>query len=122
VDGSGVGCFNHTRWFLVAWYALAVVWGIRMAWYWIPTRLDMLVSVASWVILSSWAIIDAKRRGRAIPLLSQQWFFLAVWLLVPGYVVWSRGWRGVGYLILHGVLWMVLANLVMYVAWWTAHG
>lgn len=122
LEASRICRFNHTRWFLVVWYAFAVVWGIRLAWHWIPSRLDFFVPVALWIALSWWAVVDAKSRGRAMSLSSQQWFYLFGWLLVPAYVVGSRGWRGVGYLILHGVLWLVVANLVMYVAWWVAHG
>jgi len=45
--------------------------------------------------------------------LSQQWFFLAAGLLVPVYVIWSRGWRGVGYVALHSVLGYLLATVCM---------
>jgi hypothetical protein len=34
-------------------------------------------------------------------------------LLVPAYVVWSRGWRGILWVTLHAVLWYVVAIAVM---------
>jgi len=114
--------FRHTRWLLATFYALAVAWGVRNAWFWLPSGLDLLVPVALWVALSWWAILDAKSRGYAIPVLSQQWFFLFVWILVPVYVVWSRGWRGVGYLALHSALWMAVATLTMHAVGLLAFG
>lgn len=108
--------FRHTRWFLIAYYLLCVMWGVRNASQTVPSRLDIMVPLALYAVASWWVITDARARGRAIPLLSQQWFFFGAGLLVPAYVIWSRGWRGVGYLFLHGVLGYLLATVCMIVA------
>ena len=105
--------FRHTRWFLLAYYSLFAMWGIRSAWPTVPSRLDIMVPLSLYAVASWWVVVDARLRGRAVPLLSQQWFFLAAGLLVPVYVIWSRGWRGVGYLALHGVLGYLLATVCM---------
>ena len=105
--------FRHTRWFLLAYYLLYAMWGVRSAWPTVPSRLDIMVPLALYTVASWWVIVDDRARGRAIPLLSQHWFFLAAGLLVPGYVIWSRGWRGVGYVALHGVLGYLLATVCM---------
>ena len=105
--------FRHTRWFLLAYYLLLAMWGVRSAWPTVPSRLDIMVPLALYAVASCWVIVDDRARGRAIPLLSQQWFFLAAGLLVPFYVIWSRGWRGVGYVALHGVLGCLLATVCM---------
>ena len=105
--------FRHTRWFLLVYYSLFAMWGIRSAWPTVPSRLDIMVPLSLYAVASWWVVVDARLRGRAVPLLSQQWFFLAAGLLVPVYVIWSRGWRGVGYLALHGALGYLLATVCM---------
>jgi len=42
-------------------------------------------------------------------MLAKTWFFVFAIVVVPGYVIWSRRWRGVGWLILLVVLWYILA-------------
>ena len=68
-----------------------------------------LLSLVGAVNLGLWAVIDAKRRRRPIPLSLQPWFVLLGMLLVPGYVIASRRWRGLGWVLLHGVGQLVVA-------------
>jgi hypothetical protein len=103
---------RHTRRFLAAFYALAVVWGIRGLYYWEPSLLDLLVPLAFIIALSWWTLVDARVQGNPIPLLSRPWFFIFAWLLVPGYVVMSRGWRGVGWIVIHAIGWFALTTAV----------
>lgn len=105
---------RHTRFFLVAFYALAAVWGVRSVRFWEPSGLDLLTPVALSITLAWWAIVDARKRRHPIPVLSRTWFFLLAVLLVPGYVIWSRRWRGVGWVALHGILWYAFATMVMH--------
>jgi len=65
--------------------------------------------------LGWWAIVDARRRRHPIPLLARPWFVLLAGLVVPVYVVWSRRWAGVGWVVLHGVIWQLLATVSMHV-------
>ena len=51
-------------------------------------------------------------------------------LVVPGYVVVTRGWKGLGWVALHAVGWVVISTLAMHIAgfiyfgnaWWAALG
>jgi hypothetical protein len=107
--------FRHTRWFLIAYYLLAELWGLRSIWYWETSRLDFFVPMALAVALGWWTVVDAKRRGRPIPMFAQALFVLLAAILVPIYIIWSRRWRGLGWLILHAALWYALATLTMHV-------
>ena len=89
----------HTFWFLVAFYVIGIAWGIRHIWFWIPSAFDFLMMVAMAICLATWAIMDAKRRKRPIPMDSQAWFLLLAGVVVTGYFIWTRGWRGVGWLL-----------------------
>jgi len=106
---------RHTGWFLLVFYALAVVSGVRDIWFWKSSLLDLLIPVVFDICLGWWAIVDSRRRKHPIPLLSKPWFYLFAWLLVPGYVVWTRGGRGLGWIVLHCVCWCVLAVGAMFV-------
>ena len=110
------GRSRHTRWFLAAFYLLALMWGVRGVHHAEPSRLDLLFPIAFNLCSGSWAIDDARQRRRPIPALSRAWFVLLAGLLVPGYVIWSRGWRGAGWVILHGVLWYASATIALLVA------
>jgi hypothetical protein len=106
---------RHTQLLLVLYYLLAEVWGVRNVWFWEPSRLDFLVPVTVAVALGWWAIVDAKQRGMMIPMFAQPWFILLAGIVVPGYIIWSRRWRGVGWVALHAALWIVLATVAMHV-------
>lgn len=108
---------NHTRWCLATYYGLAVVWGVRSLYQERESPLDYLEPLAMTIALGSWAIVDARRRGHPIPLLSRGWFFVFAGILVPGYAIGSKGWRGAGWVIFHGIAWYVLAALTMYGIW-----
>jgi len=101
---------RHTVRFLAAFYALALVQGIRSLYYWEPSFLDLLVPIAFIIAFGWWAVVDASARGHPIPILARPWFFLFAWLLVPGYVIWSRGWWGVLWIVLSCFGWYALAN------------
>jgi hypothetical protein len=65
------------------------------------------------IALGWWALVDARGRHRPVPILTRPWFFLFAGLVVPGYVLWSRRWRGLAWLVLHTVGWFALATVVM---------
>ena len=112
--------FQHTRWFLVAYYLLALLWGVRNGWFWVPSRLDVLVPAALYAAGGWWAVVDSRARGHALSRAAQQWLFVAGGFLLPGYVIWSRGWRGLGYVLLHGALGCVAAAVAMNIVGWLA--
>lgn len=105
----------HTHWFLRAFYALAVIWGLRNILYWKSSGLDVLMPIVFAGLLSWWAFVDASQRRHPIPILARAWFFLSAGIMVPAYVVWSRGWRGIGWMVLHVVLWYLLATAIMFI-------
>lgn len=100
---------RHTRYLLIAMYLLAVVSGLRAVYDATETNLDLLLPIVSAICLGWWALVDARRCGHPIPPLSRPWFFLFAGLVVPGYVLWSRKWRGAGWLVLHIILWYAVA-------------
>ena len=106
---------RHTRWFLLFYYLLAELWGTRSIWYWESSRLDFLVPLLLSVALGWWAVMDAKRFGHPIPMFAQPWFVVFAVPLVPAYVIWTRRWPGVGWLVLHSALWYALATVTMHV-------
>jgi len=114
--------YQHTRFFLTVYYALAVVWGARHIFYDQFSILDFLVPLSLTLCLGWWAIADARRRRTPIPLLAQAWFVLFAGLVVPGYVIWSRRWVGVGWIVTHAVMWYVLATICMHLGGMMIYG
>jgi hypothetical protein len=119
---AAVGDSRHRRWFFVSFYALAVLWGIRSIYHTQPSALDLLVPIALAVCLGWWALTDARRRRHPIPRTAQPWFFLLAVPVVPGYVVWSRGWRGLGWVALHTLLWYVVATVALHLGGLMVYG
>lgn len=107
---------RHTRVFLAVLYLLAVALGIGGVARRESNGHDLLDSIVCSVGLGWWAIVDARVRGHVIPLLSKSWFLLFSFFLVPGYIVWSRGWRGAGWIVLIGATWTILAAISSFLA------
>lgn len=116
------GGSRHTLWFLLAFHGLAAAWGIRNIRYWEPSLLDLLAPFLLAIIFFWWSMADARRRHHAIPLLARPWFFLLAGLVVPGYVIWSRGWRGVGWVVLNAFVWYASAFIVMQAGGYLVYG
>jgi hypothetical protein len=112
----------HSGCFLVAFYLLAVVWGVRSIYRSEASGLDFLVPVSLSICLGSWAVVDARHRCHPIPMLSQSWFLLLAVLVVPGYVIWSRRWRGLGWLALQFVVWFTVAAISVHVGGLAIYG
>jgi len=120
----------HTRWCLVGYYALAEIAGVRSIWFWVPSRMDLLINISTGICLSWWVFVDARRRGLPIPMLSKPLVFFFYGLVVPGYLIVSRGWRGLGWLIFHMLTAFFVMLIVMQVGgllvygseWWRLQG
>ncbi|MCA9235058.1 MAG: hypothetical protein KDA44_06290 [Planctomycetales bacterium] len=82
---------------------------------------EVLTSVAWGLLLAYWVVTDARRRS-ITPCFDFGFFCYAFLpLVVPGYCVWSRGWRG-GLLILTlAVLWL-LPYFAAGLAWSALYG
>ncbi|HQU42023.1 MAG TPA: hypothetical protein PK867_04390 [Pirellulales bacterium] len=107
---------EHTFWFLLAFYALAIVGGIRHAYSSKSSALDVLLPVADAIALGCWALADSKRRGHYIPMTARWWFVLLGVFVVPAYVIWSRGWRGWAWVAVNFVAWVGLSTLTAIVS------
>lgn len=105
---------RHTVWFLATYNLLCVVWGVRSVYHDQRSPLDWIVPVSIALALILWAFVDARRRGHHIPLLARPWFVLGYFVVVPGYIIWSRGWRGLFWLVVHAVSGVVVTNLAMH--------
>lgn len=101
-------------WFLTAFYLTAVVWGIRGLYYWHPSGLDFWLRVSLAVTLAWWAACDARRRGRALPCPARFALVAFAEIAVPIYFIWTRRWRGLGWVLLHAFCWWVVSVLAMY--------
>ena len=112
----------HTHWFLSIFYAVAILWGVRMSIYWEPSTLDYWAGAVVTVGIGCWALLDARQRDNSIPFLCEDWFVQLGWLTGPIYLVWSRGWRGILWLVLHFIGWIVVANSMMMLAWRLMNG
>jgi hypothetical protein len=104
---------RHTRWFLLAFYALAVLFGVGNALTREPGATGLILSLCLAVSMGWWAITDSKRHNHPIPMSARMWFVLLAWIVVPIYVVWSRRWRGVGWVLVNGVCWYLVVAVVM---------
>jgi hypothetical protein len=115
-------------WFCVVFYALAALLGAREALIGQRTPSELVLELAVVLCLGMWATGDARRRGRPIPRSVKIWFYVLALIVVPGYVIVTRGWKGLGWVVLHVVGWVVVTTLAMHVAgfsyfgdaWWEA--
>lgn len=107
---------GHTLWFLAGYYFLCFVSGMRTAFAG-PSMLDLMIPLGYAIALCVWALADARRRGHRIPLLSKSWFVLGYFVTVPGYVIWSRRWWGLLWLLVHAVLGFVVTLFATVVFW-----
>ncbi len=102
--------------FCLAFYSLAVLWGVRSAVAPERSLSDIVFPMVLAICLCTWAIVDARHRQKPIPRSLRLWFFVLAGIVVPGYVIGTRGWKGLGWVVLHTVAWYALATVAMYVA------
>ncbi|MHC5540359.1 hypothetical protein ACYOEI_19230 [Singulisphaera rosea] len=101
---------------LAVFYGLAAISGFGNIDRSSASLLDLLIPLVMGFTLGWWALTDAKNRGRPIPLSAQPWFVLLAPSLVPGYLVWTRGWRGVLWVMLHAIGWFSVMVIAFNVA------
>ena len=107
------------RFFYLEYYTLAILWGCYSALtanVYVSALFDLLFRVAMSVCLALWAVADARQFYKPIPRFQQQWFVLLALVLVPGYVIVTRRWRGVGWVLVHALGWMLISTAFGYVA------
>jgi hypothetical protein len=102
---------DHSQGLLLGFYLLAIANGIREIRYRDESALDFLVPFSMALCLSVWALADSKKRGRPILSSLRCWYFLLAVIVVPCYVIQTRGWRGLGLVAANAIAWIVLANV-----------
>lgn len=97
----------HTILFLLVFYFLAMIEaGIQLLGSNVTNTLVQLVAIVN---LGLWAIEDARRRRHPIPLSTRPWIVMLSAVAVPGYVIYTRGWRGILWITFHFIgYWIVL--------------
>ncbi len=108
---------TRLRLFLVAClYVLAILWGLCAALPSAGNGLHLLLSATIGCVMTGWCVVDSQIRRR--PVLRTFYFLIfCFWLLgVPCYLIWSRKWRGLVPLCIHGLGICGLAFGVFYLA------
>ena len=112
----------RTHYFVILFYATAAVWGVRSAYYWEPSHLDWIMTPIQALTLGWWAVTDARRRGRPMVWPARLAFVVLGGILAPIYFIWTRGWRGLGWVVLHAVGWWLVATVALHAAGSIAYG
>lgn len=98
-------------------YLLTAVWGVAQV-FTQNTGLYFVYWFVYWLSLAStatsWAVIDARYAGRPMPHIVQHLFFMTCDISLPVYLIGSRGVRGLGWLLLHGIGLMVVSCICFY--------
>lgn len=113
---------RYTKWFLVIFFMIGFVLGLRNIWHWEPSKLDIILPVAFAINGLWWVIADARHRGHPIPLLAKPFFLLLSGFMLPGYIIWTRGWRGLGWMVLVLIIWYAMGFAVSYAGWHIMYG
>jgi hypothetical protein len=101
---------------------IAVLWGLRLVGYTQPSAADLFAPIAVWGVLARWAIADANARDKPIPMGSRVWFILIAPVVVPGYFIWTRGWRGVLWVALLAAGWYATCVASIFIGRLVAYG
>jgi hypothetical protein len=115
-------------WFCLSFYAIAVYMGVRSTLITDGAAGDRVIGFVLSICLCAWALTDARQRQKPIPRSQAIWFAIFAGLVVPGYVIVTRGWKGLGWVIFHVVGLFVVSTLAMHVTgviyfgsdWWQA--
>lgn len=106
-------------------YAIWALWGIHGGLFVEPARSEAAIRVGerAFLVLALAAqlgfmwfcTVDARLAGRPLIQLARIGIFLGWPIGVPIYLVWAHGLRGLGTLLLHGVL-LLLVSLGVFIA------
>ena len=88
--------------FVVTLYVLTTAWGVAQV-FSLHGGLQYLFALVIASAATLWAVSDARLRGHSILNIVQFFIFVSWPIAVPIYLVWSRGLRGLGLSLLHGV-------------------
>jgi hypothetical protein len=94
-----------SKWLLVAgFYISAILACFSRAAQHDNALVDYIPNFLMACTAAGWCVVDARRRGKPI-VLAVQFIMLIFWsLAVPIYLIATRGWRGVGWVIVNSIL------------------
>jgi len=84
------------------------------------TPIDIVASLACALFTTSWSVSDARRRGHPIVHVLQLLMFLTWAVAVPLYLIWSRGWKGLGWVVFHCIGLLAIATIFLLIAEWAS--
>jgi hypothetical protein len=100
---------THTAWFLPLFLATAILSGLSVSLAGRLSPIDELLSLATVMLVAFWVLADACRHRHRFPLTAEAYVLLFASVVAPAYLVWSRGWRGFGWLVLALIGWYAVA-------------
>ena len=94
-------------------YFLAVILAVRAAFELESGPTDLLIRLMVPLMMARTCAVDARLMGKPIHLL-RQWHILLAWpVALPICLVRSRGWRGLGLLVVHSIAVLVVIAIVL---------
>lgn len=112
-DASNLKSGTHQR--MLAWHTkrfLIVFYGITASLGMLNPRensdLEFLLAIALSFSMAWWAITDASDRGGPIRPVLRFLVIISGWLAAPIYLLWTRGLRGLGWLLLNAVAFVIV--------------
>jgi hypothetical protein len=105
----------------VGLYVVAALWGTLQLLCVNTPGVYLLTGLTFALLATSWAVFDAKSRGKAIlPVLQMLYFFM--WPIgATVYLVARNGWRGLLIAILHGMGLTLMVCFTFYVTFYSLH-
>jgi hypothetical protein len=85
-------------------------------------RIDLLLAIPVCLGFMWFCTVDAKLVGKPLIQLAKLGIFLGWPIGVPVYLLWARGLRGLGTLVLHGALLLLLAVFSMLTTGYLVYG
>ena len=116
---------RHRRLLAIGLYVLAGLCGVAAALRPSHGALQFLLWAAVGSAMTGWCVVDSRILGR--PVIRTFYFLIFItWpLAVPIYLIWSRKWRGLAPMCVHGlglfVLYVATANVAVHTAWQVTH-
>ena len=107
---------------LLGFYLLAAIAGIMGTGQLRSGVVHFLFSIMAASVATYWCVLDARILGRPI-VQSVHWIMFFTWpLAVPIYLIRSRGLRGLGMVVLHGIGFVVVAVVAYHTAGYLVYG
>ena len=84
------------------------------------TLTEAIASFACGIFTTSWAVSDSRKRGHPIVHILQLLMFLTWTVAIPIYLIWSRGWKGLGWAVLHCIGVIATTAVFFFAAEWAS--